>query len=280
MLKNQNLISPAQSAVAYSSFLRKSLISWKKCIFLRLFYCLIIDRVFSESNKRGKALGQAGVSSTQHSPPYAYAALKPHATLSQEAKASWTIDESHDSMNLCYSLRLARGGSRSHEKFRLEQDVLPRLADSGALYAYRYDDFWCPIKTAGAPILANQFYLQYYTRSSDTSLQGAYFAASSQTHRTPPDTFHFEGLDLHGAPDLVSALENSSALNDQDLNASAVDGPEIKGPVYIHPSARIHALARIGPNVSIGEDVVIGPGVSISFSLILARTIIQVIASF
>ncbi|KAI9225733.1 MAG: mannose-1-phosphate guanyltransferase [Piptocephalis tieghemiana] len=46
-------------------------------------------------------------------------------------------------------------------------------------------------------------------------------------------------------------------------------GPEIVGPVIIHPTAMVDPSAKIGPNVTIGAGVIIGRGVRVRESIIL-----------
>lgn len=54
-----------------------------------------------------------------------------------------------------------------------------------------------------------------------------------------------------------------------------VNGPNIVGDVWVHPSAKVDPSAVLGPNVVIGADCVIGPGSKIYNSTILARTIVH-----
>lgn len=60
------------------------------------------------------------------------------------------------------------------------------------------------------------------------------------------------------------------------LATNKLDGPEIIGAVYIHPSAQVDTTAKIGPNVSIGPRVVIGKGVRVKDSIILDNVTIGV----
>jgi mannose-1-phosphate guanylyltransferase len=50
---------------------------------------------------------------------------------------------------------------------------------------------------------------------------------------------------------------------------------EIRGNVYIHPTAKVDSSAVIGPNVSIMENCIIGPGVRIKDSIILKNALIH-----
>ena len=187
-----------------------------------------------------------------------------------------------------------RRASLTSFKLRLECDLLPYLADEGLLYAYDNSSnvslenhqgqncnpphgnlhFWCQIKTAGSPILANQYYLEYYTHLPSVE-ENYYTKIHNEVTKGTRRDLNFKGLNVHGEDGILTALENrlSSNLNS---NPPSLHGPTIVGPVYIHPSAIIHSLARIGPYVSIGEDVSIGAGVAISHALILPRTCIQV----
>jgi len=51
--------------------------------------------------------------------------------------------------------------------------------------------------------------------------------------------------------------------------------PEIRGNVFIHPSARVHPTAVLGPNVSIGENVLVEMGVRVCNSIILPNTVLE-----
>ncbi|CEG73580.1 Putative Mannose-1-phosphate guanylyltransferase [Rhizopus microsporus] len=62
-----------------------------------------------------------------------------------------------------------------------------------------------------------------------------------------------------------AACENSERLARNDR----LDGPEIIGAVYIHPSAQVDPSAKIGPNVSIGPRVQIMGGVRVKDSILL-----------
>ena len=269
------------------------------------------------------------------SPPYAYASLEPHPTRNGSIDSLTTCAVSNfenfafgpsdaptssvermtpnGPINQSMNGVMSRRSSYSALKLRLEYDLLPYLADQSLLYALDNSEpvqsdsasplkFWCQIKTAGSPLLASQYYLDYYTKIYPTS--ESYFAddLSHQRKNQRRRDLHFEGLNLHGnaasqnGQALLTALENHVASrhsvtlsehspsnmdimlegNPMTLHDSTPLQPTIIGPVYIHPSAKIHSLARIGPYVTIGEYVSIGAGVSISNSLILPRTVIQV----
>jgi len=49
----------------------------------------------------------------------------------------------------------------------------------------------------------------------------------------------------------------------------------IKGNVYIHPTAKVHPTAVVGPNVSIGAHVEVGEGARIKESIVLERSVVQ-----
>jgi len=57
--------------------------------------------------------------------------------------------------------------------------------------------------------------------------------------------------------------------NPTRLSKSLKNGAEIKGDVFIHPSASIHPTAKIGPNVTIGENCIIGSGARVRESIVL-----------
>ena len=50
-------------------------------------------------------------------------------------------------------------------RISLESEVLPRLAGSGKLFAFRMDRFWLNIKSAGSALYANQAILELYKSS-------------------------------------------------------------------------------------------------------------------
>ncbi|KAI5290867.1 Proteasome subunit alpha type-2, partial [Ascosphaera atra] len=50
--------------------------------------------------------------------------------------------------------------SSHSEVLRLEQDILPDLADSNRFFVHETRDFWRQIKTAGSALPANALYLQ------------------------------------------------------------------------------------------------------------------------
>ncbi|KAL4209296.1 Proteasome subunit alpha type-2 [Rhizopus azygosporus] len=64
-------------------------------------------------------------------------------------------------------------------------------------------------------------------------------------------------------------LELQQSQQSDRLAQNKPEGPEIKGAVYIHPSAQVDPTAKIGPNVSIGPRVVLGKGVRVKDSIIL-----------
>ena len=64
-------------------------------------------------------------------------------------------------------------------------------------------------------------------------------------------------------------LDHYSKIDPQFLAAPQTDGPKIIAPVYIHPSAQVHASAVLGPNVSIDANCIIEAGARIKESVIL-----------
>lgn len=149
--------------------------------------------------------------------------LQPFATtpspLSEGSKSSAGMD-SKDSTEL----HNERGRGM---RLRLEQDVIAPLAERNALYVYESTGFWCQIKTAGSPIVANHLYLDCYAS------QGLPNYYPKQCPR-------------------------------------AQNGPEILGPVYIHPTAVLHPTAKIGPYVSIGPDCHIGQGARLHHAILVS----------
>jgi mannose-1-phosphate guanylyltransferase len=64
-------------------------------------------------------------------------------------------------------------------------------------------------------------------------------------------------------------LESYGQADPAFLAQSRPEGPKIIAPVWIHPTAKIHASAVIGPNVSIDANCVVGEGVRVKESVIL-----------
>ncbi|XP_071495680.1 mannose-1-phosphate guanylyltransferase regulatory subunit alpha-A-like [Diadema antillarum] len=52
-------------------------------------------------------------------------------------------------------------------------------------------------------------------------------------------------------------------------------GPEIRGDVYIHPTASVDPSSTLGPNVTVGPNVTIGAGVRVRESIILEGATLQ-----
>lgn len=67
-------------------------------------------------------------------------------------------------------------------------------------------------------------------------------------------------------------LKQAMEAGDPSVLRTSRDGPEILGPVYVHPSAYVHPTAKLGPFVSIGAKSRIGEGVRIKDSIILDGT--------
>lgn len=59
---------------------------------------------------------------------------------------------------------------------------------------------------------------------------------------------------------------------EQSRGHKLAEGPNIKKPVYIDPTAHIDPTALIGPNVTIGPGVKVGPGARIRDSVILQKS--------
>jgi mannose-1-phosphate guanylyltransferase len=57
-----------------------------------------------------------------------------------------------------------------NEVMRLEQDILPELADSNRFFVHETKDFWRQIKTAGSAVPANALYLQKAFQSQSKEL--------------------------------------------------------------------------------------------------------------
>ncbi|XP_053385632.1 mannose-1-phosphate guanyltransferase alpha-B-like isoform X3 [Mercenaria mercenaria] len=59
------------------------------------------------------------------------------------------------------------------------------------------------------------------------------------------------------------------------LAKNSVGKPQIRGDVFIHPSAQVHETAVLGPNVTIGKNCVLGEGVRVRDSVILEGAVLQ-----
>ena len=57
-----------------------------------------------------------------------------------------------------------------NEVMRLEQDILPELADSNRFFVHETKDFWRQIKTAGSAVPANALYLQKAFQSQSAEI--------------------------------------------------------------------------------------------------------------
>ena len=76
-------------------------------------------------------------------------------------------------------------------------------------------------------------------------------------------------------PANAAYLQQEMRNGSERLAEPSPHGPEIVGPVFVHPSAQVHPEAKIGPNVSIQAQVKIGPGVRIRDSIILDKAVIK-----
>ncbi len=79
-------------------------------------------------------------------------------------------------------------------------------------------------------------------------------------------------MDIGQPKDYVVGVQlylKSLEIKSSDMLAK---GPNIKGNVLIHPTAKVDPTAVIGPNVIIGEDCEVGPGTKIYNSTIMAGT--------
>lgn len=124
--------------------------------------------------------------------------------------------------NLDSSVLLSRDDDDEGEKsevIRLEQDILPELADSTQFFVLETKDFWRQIKTAGSAVPANALYLTKAFQSGSAEL------ASPSANIVPPVFIH------------------PSA----DVDPSAKLGPNVSvGP-----------RAVIGPGVRIKESIIL-----------------------
>ncbi|KAJ1911021.1 hypothetical protein IWQ60_000655 [Tieghemiomyces parasiticus] len=127
----------------------------------------------------------------------------------------------------------------SYDVLRLEQDVIRPMAAAHQLSVYVTDQFWRQIKSAASAVPANAAYL-------------------AQMQHDP-----------EAAKGLTLARPFIRNPNSSPAGADVPEGPEIEGPVYIHPTAQIHPTAKLGPNVSIGPRVVLGKGVRVRDAIIL-----------
>lgn len=60
--------------------------------------------------------------------------------------------------------------------------------------------------------------------------------------------------------------------DEQSRSGKRVEGPNIKNPVFIDPTAHIDPSALIGPNVTIGPGVKVGPGARIRDTVLLQKS--------
>ncbi|KAI5298747.1 dynamin-like GTPase mgm1, partial [Ascosphaera pollenicola] len=107
----------------------------------------------------------------------------------------------------------------SSQVLRLEQDILPDLADSNRFFVHETRDFWRQIKTAGSAVPANALYLQQAFQSLSEEL-------------TPP---------------------SATILPPVYIHPSATVDPTAK----LGPHVSIGARAVIGPGVRIKEAIVL-----------------------
>jgi len=77
---------------------------------------------------------------------------------------------------------------------------------------------------------------------------------------------------IHANKLLLSIYRNS---HPKRLVQNKIDGPIIRGDVFIHQSAKVHSTAVLGPNVSISENVVIGQGARVSNSIVLSGSVLE-----
>lgn len=105
------------------------------------------------------------------------------------------------------------------EVLRLEQDILPDLADSNRFFVHETKDFWRQIKTAGSAVPANALYLQKAFQSGSEEL------AAPSASIVPPVYIH----------------------------PSATVDPTAK----LGPNVSIGARAVVGPGVRIKESIVL-----------------------
>ncbi|EEQ27631.1 putative mannose-1-phosphate guanylyltransferase [Microsporum canis] len=109
--------------------------------------------------------------------------------------------------------------SETPEILRLEQDILPDLADSNRFFVHETKDFWRQIKTAGSAVPANALYLQKAFQSGSEEL------AAPSASIVPPVYIH----------------------------PSATVDPTAK----LGPNVSIGARAVVGPGVRIKESIVL-----------------------
>ena len=64
-------------------------------------------------------------------------------------------------------------------------------------------------------------------------------------------------------------LDSYGKKDEKFLVRSREGGPKIIGPVWIHPTAKVHETAVIGPNVTIDANCTVGEGVRIKEAVIL-----------
>lgn len=74
----------------------------------------------------------------------------------------------------------------------------------------------------------------------------------------------------------VLAANRLYLQHEKTNNVNVLEGVEISGDVFVHPTAAVHRGAKLGPNVSIGPNVTVKGGARIRNAIILDNVQIQV----
>ena len=85
-----------------------------------------------------------------------------------------------------------------NQKISLELEVLPKLSSSGKLFAYKFNNFWFSIKSAGSALYANREILQSYQSKhpellacdSENCIGNVYIHPGAQIHSQALVSFH------------------------------------------------------------------------------------------
>lgn len=120
----------------------------------------------------------------------------------------------------------------------LEHDLVVSLINKGLVYSYKYNGFWCPIKTPNSLIYCNEFLIQYY-RENMSKLQLVYSCSNKETDKS---------VYIH---------------NSTQISKNTFIGPN----VYIGKNCKIGEGTRIS-NTIIHDGVTIGCNCCIKYSII------------
>uniref|UniRef100_A0A8C6EFI4 GDP-mannose pyrophosphorylase A n=1 Tax=Microcebus murinus TaxID=30608 RepID=A0A8C6EFI4_MICMU len=157
---------------------------------------------------------------------------------------------------------------------RLEQDVFSALAGQGQIYVYLTDGIWSQIKSAGYESLG--WGGGFWGSGGDAGSPGG-LRRWGDRHRpcwplSPCPLFVAPSSALYASRLYLGRYEFT---HPERLAKHTPGGPQIRGNVYIHPTAKVAPSAVLGPNVSIGKGVTVGEGVRLRESIVLHGATIQ-----